>query len=159
MEFGSFPENQWSAFRDIEGAAHTIKKRCDKLVTLLIDTASVSSILGNGAVEITATDGDRIANVKTPVGNGRFVLSWEISGNELLGLMLFERERYDEYGRQFWEPVWGVKVPKYESPYSGAEAAAVAIPLDQAYGYSRSNAVFAALMSMLYGLVNGPVKI
>jgi hypothetical protein len=158
MEFGAFPEKQWSALRDIDGVAHSIRKRCERIIALLAEAASIRSILGDGAVKITPAGDNQLAGVRTPVGNGRVVLSWEVVDGNLLGIMSFERERHDNYDRQYWEPVWGLRVPQYDNPYYGAKDAPVSIPVDQPYGQSRSNAAFTALMSMLFGLINGPVR-
>jgi hypothetical protein len=158
MDFGLFPGNQWQAFNEINHATSQIKSKCARIATLLKGVVSDETLLGEEAFEIMPAEGDRIADIKTPLGNGRIVLSWHVRDADLLGIMTVEREQFDKYGKQFWEPVWGLKVPINGNPYSGSQDAPVAIPLDSMSNRTRANALFEAIMAILYGIANGPVK-
>lgn len=159
MDFGLFPQDQWQAFNEINHNTEQIKNKCARIVTLLNAVVSKETLLGEDAIQITPAEGDRIADIKTSLGNARIVLSWEVRETALVGIMTVEREQRDKYGKQFWEPVWGLKVPNYGNPYSGPEDAAVPIPFDGTVSHLRTNALFTAVLSILYGITNGPVKV
>lgn len=158
MDFGSFPQAQWRSFSEVGQTTERIRARCNQLIELIIASSVKPSLLGMGNFEIKRTDDPGVlADIKTPVGSGRLALEWSLAGAELFGMLMFEREGRDKYGAVLWEPVWGLMVPEYDDPFSGEDGSALRIPLNSAFGSNLSNAVFTAVMSMLFGLVNGPV--
>jgi hypothetical protein len=76
----------------------------------------------------------------------------------LQATLLFQREQFDNYDQRCWETVWGITVPKYEAAHSGTGEKALRIDLDGFLGNPK-NMVFAAAMSILAALVDGPQQI
>lgn len=159
MEYGVFPQEKWDAFRDVEGVAHSIRLRVEKVVELLSAASASVTILGRGAVRVLPSGGDSVANIQTPVGSGRIVLAWELNDKELEGVMVVERKRCDSHGNDIWESVWRIRVPRLKCPYYGQNDNRREIDCSVQYDNTMPNhPVFAALMSILYGITNGPVK-
>jgi hypothetical protein len=135
-----------------------IKKRQDLVLAYLISASAQHLVLQAAGFEIAHSDAaGGVAIIKSPVGNGRVKYGWRIDGGALLGTISFERETQDQYGRLYWEPVWGLNVPEYDNPYSGASEGGVVIPIDDNYGNYRTQALNDVILSVLYGIVSGPV--
>jgi hypothetical protein len=58
-----------------------------------------------------------------------------------------------------WEPIWGMKVPDYEDPFSSSVGHGLIIPIDDIYGDDRRRALCEAIISIMYGIVNGPMLV
>jgi hypothetical protein len=158
MEFGLFPESQWRALSDTQNCVPRITARMDSVVDLLILTnAEYASLQSANFAIFRSSLNVEVATVKTPFGNARIRMSWKIVAKELLGVLIVERECRDQYDRLYWEPVWGINVPAYEDPYSGDSASGSRIPIDDVYGDTRRSALFTGVLSIVFGIVNGPV--
>jgi hypothetical protein len=158
MDFVAIPQTRWRVFNDIDQNVKLITEKCGSLLSLFEDTLSRRSILGHGAVRLELVDDSKvIAWLRTPLGDGRFSLSWTATEEDLLGVLLFERECRDKYDQRYWEGVWGVKIPRYENPYVGRDESKVYIQLDAPFEQDRRYSAMSALISILHGLVNGPV--
>jgi hypothetical protein len=160
MEFGLFPESQWRALRDVQNTVPRITARTDSLVGLLISTnAEYASFQSANFTFFRSSVNLEVASVKTPFGRARIRTSWEVGATELLGVLIIERECHDQYDRLYWEPVWAMKIPAYEDPYSGTQASGPRIPIDDMYGDTRRAALFSAVVSIIVGIANGPVAL
>lgn len=159
MEFSIYPADQIRAFSDLGPKAERIKKRQDLTLAYLISATAEYQVLRTAGFEITPSDAaGGVAIIKSPVGNGRVKFGWRVDGATLIGTIGFERETQDPYGRLYWELVWGLNVPEYENPYSGANDGGVVIPIDENYGEFRMQALKRSILSVLYGIVSGPKR-
>lgn len=156
MEYGLVPQEQWLVFRDVNNVKSRLDKRCKSLVAQLSAMAASETMLGVAAIEIAPAEGADITSIKTPVGNAQLVVSWVADAGELKALMSLERERRDQHGHQFWEHVWDIKVPQYDTPTLVGGNKIMSIPIDTSFGQQRSQAIFSVLVSVLYGITNGP---
>jgi hypothetical protein len=157
MNFKVLPQSQWRVLSNLQNSTSQIREKCSTLIGLFEDLATNRTLLGSGAVAIERMDGgDVLANVKTSLGNGRFILLWEFGDAELLGRMVFQRECSDKYDKLYWETIGELKVPVYEDPYSGSGATLTRIELHAYFEQDRRSSVMNLLISMLYGIANGP---
>lgn len=157
MEFDSFPQRHWSVFRSLAQSAERIDAKRESVLDLLIKRTTADTLLGADCFEIerSHTFGG-VANVKTSIGNARVRLSWDVSSEILLGLMVFERECHDKYDLKFWEAIFALKFPEYEHPYSGGNENRCSIPIN-GWGEALPNAIFGVIMSVLGGVACGPL--
>lgn len=159
MEFSAFPQGDWSAFSQISQSVADIDEKCLKIVERLKQAFADDSMIGAGVCSIDITQSaHELAIIKSPVGNGRVVRRWSRNRRELYATLLFQREQFDNYDQRCWETVWGITVPRYEAAHSGTGEKALRIDLDGFLGNPR-NMVFAAAMSILAALVDGPQQI
>lgn len=159
MAYGIFPQDKWQAFLNIEGTTRSIRKRAETVVALLSDASGSVTILGNDVVKFLPSEGEHLANIALPVGHGRIILNYELADQEMEGVMVVERKRRDAYEKEFWEPVWDIRVPKLKSPFYGPSDARREIDIGLEYdNMLPANPIFTALITIVYGIVNGPVK-
>jgi hypothetical protein len=52
-----------------------------------------------------------------------------------------------------------MKVPDYEDPFSSSVGHGLIIPIDDTYGDDRRRALCEAIISIMYGIVNGPMLV
>lgn len=158
MDFDGLPEEDWKGFRDAASAASGIEAQANTVLSLLIEACTTQRSLIEAKIVLTKSEGaNELALLETPFGKGRLVLSWEMTPAELLGNMICERQRFDEYDRVCWEPVWGLKIPRYENPYSSANEKGLKIELDGSFRDDKIMSIYRAILSMTYSLINGPV--
>jgi hypothetical protein len=156
MDFVVLPQSNWSAFSRLNEVIAEIDEKCLSIVEMLKEAFERGSLVGANVCSIEiARSSHEFALLRTPVGNGRVIRGWSRSAQELEAKLLFQREQFDPYDQRYWETVWGITVPRYEVAYSGIGANALRFDLDGFSG-NRRNIVFAAAMSILSGLVDGP---
>jgi hypothetical protein len=156
MEFAAFPQGDWSAFSQLNKIVADIDEKCLKIISKLQEAFEHDSMIGANVCSIDITKGiHELALIKSPVGNGRILRGWSRSARDLQGTLIIQREQFDKYDQRYWETVWGITVPRYEDAYSGIEANPLRLNLDGFSGNPR-NIAFAAAMSILAGLVDGP---
>jgi hypothetical protein len=159
MEFSVFPQADWSAFSRLNQSVVDIDEKCLRIVEKIKEAFKNDSLIGANVCSVEITNGiPELAIIKSPLGNGRVVRGWARSARELQGTLIFQREQFDDYDQRFWQTVWGITVPRYEDAFSGVGADALRLDLDGFSGNPR-NLAFAAAMSILAGLVDGPQRI
>lgn len=160
MEFGSIPRDQFGAFSDLALNTSQINARCWQILTLIQKAFTQDSLIGANACRleiVERTDSQpAVATLSTPLGNGRFVQGWSQRGKVLCAELVFEREQRDQHDRGFWEPVWGLTVPRNEPAHSGTRQDALIMALG-AWGDDDRDKAFFAAISILSAIANGPL--
>lgn len=159
MDFGIYPPDQIRAFSDLGAKIKQIDGRFNRLLDHMISTfAQYTQLQKAGAVFERSAELGGVAAIKTPVGNARVTRQWAIANAELNGQMLFERQRNDEYDRPYWEVIWGLTIPEYEDPFSKSSGGGLRVSIDDDFGGQRRDALNTAILTIMYGIVSGPVK-
>jgi hypothetical protein len=159
MNFGTYPPDQIRAFTTLDSKVQRINEKTERLLEQLIAVCVEYRALSDAGVVIERSeDLGGIAVIKSPVGVARVTQGWAIENAELNGKILFERQLLDQYDRIYWEAIWGLSVPEYEYPFTGSGETTLRIPFDDDFGDHRRKALHTALLSIMYGIVNGPVK-
>jgi hypothetical protein len=160
MEFGSIPQAQFGVFSNLASTTSRIDARCSQILELIQKAFTQDSLIGANACRleiVERTDSQpAVATLTTPLGNGRFVQGWSQRGKVLCAELIFEREQRDQHDRRFWEPVWGLTVPRDEPAHSGTGQDALSIALG-AWGDDDRAKAFSAAISILSAIANGPL--
>jgi hypothetical protein len=157
MEFIALPQAEWSVINRLGENAAAIDQKCQKIVQLIKEAFERDSMIGAKvcSLEILGTDHE-FAVLKSPIGQGRIVRTWSHSNRNLQAELTFSREKLDQSGQWCWEPVWGLVVPLYDVAYSGTGPNALRFDLGS-YTDDERHRAFSSAVSMLYGLLNGPL--
>ena len=157
MRHQAIPHSAAQSMIGIGSAADRVRTRVNTVVTSIKDIYSDPRTAEQAPLEIEPLDDARcVANVMTPTGKGRLVLNWGSDDTGLMGILVVERERFDEYDRLFWEPVWSINVPQYGNPWIGEGETCFRIRLDDHFGTSRPQSIFEAGLSIMAAIVIGP---
>ncbi|WP_308921525.1 hypothetical protein [Janthinobacterium sp. J1-1] len=128
------------------------------MINLLIASCVKQRTLKEAQILVSKSETQpELAILSTPFGKGRLVRSWKIGGKELVGLIICERVCRDKYDQTYWEPVWALHIPQFEDPFTGTGDGKLTIKLNDSFEDDQWHGVFSAIMSMTYGLIEGPV--
>jgi len=157
MEFVQLPAEKARALSGLAKKAKRISERRTVLLNELASACEAYRPLVEAGVSISkpTAEGSGVV-VTTPCGNARTSLGWTFDGIDLIGTVVFERERLDQYGKTYWEPIFGLRIPEFECPSSGKSPEAVVIPLDDGYGDDLRGSLFRTAVAIAYGIIQGP---
>jgi hypothetical protein len=119
MEFKPAHEDEWRAFESASDSAVRIRAKAVQLLTgvaAAITRANQESAISCKYDLVVSTEKNSavLGELGTPVGDGRFVLEWDIHGKSFVGQLVLQRKRLDEFDRITWQPVWGIYVSAYD---------------------------------------------
>jgi hypothetical protein len=158
MEFVDLTNEQIKSITSAKRKTQTITERRTQLLDELARVSSNYRPLVDAGVAIRKLDSDGAGlEIVTVFGNARTSFGWSSEGAELLGTILFERERRDSYGKTYWEPIFGIRIPEFEDPTSSSHADALVIPLDERFSDDFEGSLRRATIAVVYGIINGPV--
>ncbi|MCY0910851.1 hypothetical protein [Massilia antarctica] len=157
MEYGSFAVSKWTMFSELQSKLDRIARTTAQVMEMFANISPQDTLLKEVPLSLVISKEDACQYLRTPFGDCRVRTGWRTSSAELEGQIIFERNAVDATGNMMWEAIWGLNIPLYGDPYSGSGPRAVAIPLGHPDKGASEAAIFAALMSILYGIVNGPL--
>lgn len=102
----------------------TITARAIWHLQSLIEALSEYKYRADLGVEIVLKEPvDRIlADIFTPFGLGRVRLDWSNQDTAAVGVLVFERSRYDKFDVPYWEPVWDLQISADGMARTGGDA-------------------------------------
>lgn len=101
-----------------------------------------------------------LANITYPLGKARFALKWGSNENGLLGVLVVEREQYDQYDNRLWEPVWMLHISDVKKPFLVNQYSDKQTSLDfNGLPEMLSDSVANVRIELVYGLIHGPKKL
>lgn len=137
-------------------AEASLRAKADRIIALMIESIGSYGTSRTVGLEIVPVEGERwLASVACPMGKGRLILAWGAQGRNLQASLVAEREQYDQYGRQFWEPVWAVTIPQQEDPFVVRGDGQEGIFFDFSYGENLPYSAKKAAISMIHAIVLG----
>lgn len=158
MDFEPMPQGRWSVLSDLADSTSELDTKCARILALIKEATQAETLLGQNACHMEISPGQReMATFSSAVGEGRFVRTWNATGERLGANLIFERKLIDTRQREYWEPVFCMTVQRSGGAVMGSGGDAVKIPLGAFDDTSRRGA-FTALMAMVYGVIVGPSK-
>lgn len=158
MKFKPLEEADWRGLAQAATNTPTIKQKAVNLIDLLKTTFESPNILGEGNFRVLAPDDNNsIAKIETFLGHARARLTWKSDREDISGVLVFERKLFDSQDQVFWEPIWALTISAYENPHITNGDETFVVEMNSPMGSRRQNSTFVAGMTVLYGIVNGPI--
>ncbi|QKY08760.1 hypothetical protein [Janthinobacterium lividum] len=158
MKFKPLEEADWRGLAYAATNVPTIKQKAVNLLELLKTTFESPNMLGEGNFRVLPPDDNNsIAKIETFLGDARARLTWKSDREDISGVLLFERKLLDSQDQVFWEPIWALTISSYENPYVTNGDETFVVDMNSVMGNRRQNSAFVAGMTVLYGIVNGPI--
>lgn len=151
----SIPETAWRKTAYVAKEKEAVESVADKLLKAMISTSKDLADHGQ-PIDIEVVDKNDInilATISTHFGQGRLVLEWDLSRDQLAGLLVVEKKSRDRMDRVVWIPVWGLSIPQHGNPTT--LDGTFSIKLTDYLGGDRRQTVFEGLMCIVYAIASG----
>ncbi len=106
--------DELTGLRSLNDEADNLKRKAGYLINSLVDEFGGGySIGGLPPMSIKKADGsDILGEVTSGFGKGRFVMQFSTEGATAKGQLIVERAILDQDGKEVWEPVLAIPLPK-----------------------------------------------
>jgi len=152
----AIPEENWRKTANAVQEKEAVEIVAGKLLKAMISTSN--DLVDHGQpIDIEVVDKNDInvlATISTHFGQGRLVLEWDLSRDQLAGLLVVEKKSRDRMDRAVWIPVWGLSIPQHGDPTT--IDGTFSIRLTDYLGGDRRRTVFEGLMCIVYAIASGP---
>lgn len=158
MMFKAIEDNQWGDARGLVERTELIRAKARRTVELLKREFETPSLLDDIGLVFTLPEQGTDVEVKSPIGEARMRLHFEIGGGGdagVRGRYIVQRKTASMDDRVIWEPVWCIGLYPYGETILGDDTGSP-VRIGSAFVDRTSMAVLSIGMSILYAMANGP---
>lgn len=148
--------DNWQKLFELDVRVKAIKSKSRRFIEKIQKVLDEDSNEGLSTTLVPSTGQEITANISTPVGDARMRLDWLLQSTmELVGVLVVERKRHDGYGKEFWEEVLNIYVPREDYPYIERDAVRVEWVLGDISAKSFDDICLGAAVYIVYHIASG----